>query len=139
MWDTYEHRVGRLTHDMPCQGCGPPPPGVPAPTRLSGSIDVKTSKNAGVALLCATLLNRGRTTLRKVARIEEVNRLLEVLNSLGVKTRWLNADNDLEIVPPAELDLSRIDAEAARRTRSVIMLLGPLLHRATTFALPYAG
>src|SRR5436190_14915771 len=40
---------------------------VEGPTTLSGSIAVKTSKNAGVALLCASLLNRGRTTLRKVA------------------------------------------------------------------------
>src|SRR5580692_11173558 len=64
---------------------------------LSGTIEVKSSKNAGVALLVASLLNRGRTTLKKVARIEEVNRLLEVLNSIGVKTRWLNDENDLEI------------------------------------------
>ena len=41
-------------------------------TTLSGSIDVKSSKNAGVALLCAALLNSGTTVLRKVARIEEV-------------------------------------------------------------------
>ena len=61
------------------------------PDKLSGSIDVKTSKNAGVALLCASLLNRGRTTLRSVARIEEVNRLLEVLDSLGVRSA---ADGD---------------------------------------------
>src|SRR3546814_7326798 len=45
---------------------------VTGPTTLSGTIDVKSSKNAGVALLCASLLNKGRTTLRKVARIEEV-------------------------------------------------------------------
>ena len=63
----------------------------------------------------------------------------QVLQSLGVETRWLNAGGDLEIIPPAELDLSRIDEEAARRTRSVIMFLGPLLHRATEFQLPYAG
>ena len=81
----------------------------------------------------------GRTTLRKVARIEEVNRLLEVLNSLGVQTRWLNDQNDLEIIPPAELDLAHIDEAAARRTRSVIMFLGPLLHRYDEFDLPYAG
>ena len=31
---------------------------------LSGEIEVKTSKNAAVALLCASLLNKGRTTLR---------------------------------------------------------------------------
>ena len=34
--------------------------------KLTGSIDVKTSKNAAVALLCASLLNRGRTTLRNL-------------------------------------------------------------------------
>ena len=40
---------------------------------------------------------------------------------------------------PATLDLEHIDEDAARRTRSVIMFLGPLLHRADTFELPYAG
>ncbi|GAA1908755.1 UDP-N-acetylglucosamine 1-carboxyvinyltransferase [Nocardioides lentus] len=133
-------RIGQaLDSEIVALGAGPTHLRVTGPTTLSGSIEVKTSKNAGVALLCATLLNRGRTVLRKVARIEEVNRLLEVLESLGVKTRWLNADNDLEIVPPVELDLDHIDEAAARRTRSVIMFLGPLLHRAETFALPYAG
>ena len=55
--------------------------------KLSGDILVKTSKNAAVGLLCASLLNKGKTTLRHVARIEEVNRIIEVLNSIGVKTR----------------------------------------------------
>lgn len=108
-------------------------------TRLSGSIDVKTSKNAGVALLCAALLNTGTTVLRKVARIEEVNRLLEVLESIGVKTKWLNSENDLELIVPETLDLSSMDVEAARRTRSIIMFLGPLMHRFEQFQLPYAG
>src|SRR3954453_3980400 len=110
-------RIGEaLDSELVSLGAGPVHLRVSGPTTLSGSIAVKSSKNAGVALLCASLLNRGRTTLRKVARIEEVNRLLEVLESLGVATRWLNDDNDLEIVPPRELDLHRIDVEAARRT-----------------------
>ncbi|HSE69970.1 MAG TPA: UDP-N-acetylglucosamine 1-carboxyvinyltransferase [Nocardioidaceae bacterium] len=133
-------RIGEaLDSEIVSLGGGPTHLRVQGPTVLSGSIEVKSSKNAGVALLCASLLNRGRTTLRRVARIEEVNRLLEVLNSIGVQTRWLNDDNDLEIVPPADLDLSRIDAEAARRTRSIIMFLGPLMHREDGFELPYAG
>ena len=107
--------------------------------KLSGSIDVKTSKNAAVALLCASLLNRGRTTLRSLARIEEVNRILEVLASIGVRTRWLPGTSDLEIIPPDALDLERIDVAAARRTRTVIMFLGPLLHSHESFQLPYAG
>src|SRR5688500_18084070 len=133
-------RIGEaLDSELVSFGAGPVHLRVTGPTALSGSIAVKSSKNAGVALLCASLLNRGRTTLRKVARIEEVNRLLEVLRSLGVQTRWLGDDGDLEIIPPAELDLEHIDETAARRTRSIIMFLGPLLHRAGTFELPYAG
>ncbi len=133
-------RIGAaVDSEIVALGAGPTHLRVTGPTILSGSIDVKTSKNAGVALLCASLLNKGRTTLRKVARIEEVNRLLEVLTSLGVRTRWLNDEGDLEIVPPPVLRLDAIDEEAARRTRSVIMFLGPLLHRADRFDLPYAG
>ena len=60
-------------------------------------------------------------------------------NSIGVKTRWLNADNDLEIVPPAVLDLAALDLDAARRTRSIIMFLAPLMHHEKQFELPYAG
>jgi UDP-N-acetylglucosamine 1-carboxyvinyltransferase len=107
--------------------------------KLSGTISVKTSKNSGVGLLCASLLNKGRTILRRVARIEEVNRICEVLNSIGVQTRWLNEQGDLEITRPARLDLSQMDVEAARRTRSVLMFLGPLMHDEERFDLPYAG
>ena len=106
--------------------------------KLSGEIRVKTSKNAAVALLCASLLNKGKTTFRKVARIEEVNRIIEVLNSIGVKTRWLDG-NDLEIMPPARLRLEDIDIDAAKRTRTVIMFLGPLLYQYDDFKLPFAG
>ena len=106
---------------------------------LSGAIDVKTSKNAAVALLCASLLNKGTTTLRSLARIEEVNRILEVLDSIGVQTEWLEGTNDLRITPPAQIDLSTMDEAAARRTRTVIMFLGPLLHEMDAFRLPYAG
>lgn len=106
---------------------------------LSGEIEVKTSKNAAVALLCGSLLNRGKTTLRRVARIEEVNRIIEVLQSIGVKVRWLNENNDLEIIPPAKLQLDKMDIEAAKRTRTIIMFLGPLLHQYDDFRLPFSG
>ena len=55
------------------------------------------------------LLNRGKTTLRNVARIEEVNRLLEVLTSSASRRGGSTTSNDLEIVPPAKLDLAGID------------------------------
>lgn len=108
-------------------------------SKLRGSIQVRSSKNAAVALLCASLLNQGRTVLRGIAHIEEVNRLLEVLGSIGVKIEWSSDGSDLTLTRPADLALDNMDEVAARRTRSIIMFLGPLLHFYNEFKLPYAG
>ena len=105
---------------------------------LSGSVSLKRSKNAAVALLCASLLNHGVTRFKSFPRIEEVNRIIEVLESIGVKIRW-SSNNDLEIRRPEKLDLSKINSSAARKTRSVLMLLGPLMHEMNEFKIPYAG
>lgn len=105
--------------------------------KLRGAIDVKVSKNATVGLLCAALLNQGTTVLKKAPRIEEVFRLIEVLRSIGVKVTWL--EDGLEIKPPKKLQLDKMDVKAARRTRSVIMYLGALMHNYKEFRLPYAG
>src|SRR3954453_19434562 len=106
---------------------------------LRGSVVGKSSKNAAVPLLRAALLNRGRTTLHNVARIVEVERILDVLRSIGVCATWDERGHDLTIAVPDDLDPAGIDPAAARRTPSILMFLGPLLHRAKAFQLPYAG
>jgi len=105
---------------------------------LKGEITLKTSKNATVALLCASLLNKGTTRLKNVAKIEEVNRLIEVLLSIGVQVKWVG-DSDLEIKPPAKLNLANMNKEAAKKTRSVLMFIGPIMHMEREFKIPYAG
>ncbi len=105
---------------------------------LHGSITLKRSKNAAVALLCASLLNYGVTKFKAFPRIEEVYRIIEVLESIGVKIKWFE-NNDLEIRRPEKLNLAKMDVEAARKTRSVIMLLGVLMHDYEEFEIPYAG
>lgn len=105
---------------------------------LSGSIRLKTSKNAAVGLLCASLLNYGVTRFKQFPRIEEVFRIIEVLESIGVQVKWLPG-NDLEIRRPEKLTLNKLDAEAARKTRSVLMMVGALMHDSTDFKIPYAG
>jgi UDP-N-acetylglucosamine 1-carboxyvinyltransferase len=105
---------------------------------LSGEITLKSSKNACVALLCASLLNKGTTKLRNVARIEEVSRLIEVMESIGVTTRWLPG-NTLEIKPPKNFTMETLNRESAIKTRSAFMLAGGLMHHMKSFSLPHAG
>jgi len=105
--------------------------------KLSGTIETNTSKNGAVGLLCASLLNSGKTTLHHMPRIEEVHRLIEVLESIGVQVNWHGST--ITIVPPKKLDLKNIDIEAAKKTRSIIMFIGPLIHKMKTFSLPQSG
>lgn len=105
--------------------------------QLSGTIKTNTSKNGAVGLLCAALLNKGTTTLHKVPRIEEVHRLIEVLHSIGVRADW--SGSTLIITPPKKFSLERIDEAAATRTRSIVMFIGPLMHRLKKFSLPQSG
>lgn len=105
---------------------------------LHGNITLKTSKNAAVGLLCASLLNHGVTRFKAFPRIEEVYRIIEVLESMGVNVKWLPG-NDLEIRRPAVLRMDKLNADAARKTRSVLMMMGPLIHELPEFKIPYAG
>jgi UDP-N-acetylglucosamine 1-carboxyvinyltransferase len=105
--------------------------------QLSGKVETSRSKNGAVALLAASLLNRGKTTLHRVPKIEEVNRLIEVLHSMGVEVEWQGSS--LVITPPEKIDLSLIDRVAATKTRSILMFIGSLIHSLSDFELPQSG
>jgi UDP-N-acetylglucosamine 1-carboxyvinyltransferase len=54
-----------------------------------------------------------------------------------VAIHW-NGD-DLVITPPGEFDLRNLNIESAVKTRSIIMFMGPLIHRLRQFNLPQVG
>jgi len=105
--------------------------------KLRGFISTNTSKNGSVGLLCASLINRGKTTLHGISRIEEVSRVIEVLESIGVKIKWTGKQS-LEIIPPVKYKINNLNKDAAIKTRSIIMFAGPLLHHLKSFSLPHA-
>ena len=106
--------------------------------KLSGSIATNFSKNGSVVLLCASLLNKNRTILHGISRIEEVYRLIEVLESMGVSVHWIG-ENSVEIVPPESLNLNAVNQIAASQIRSSLMLIGSIVHCKKQFHLPHAG
>lgn len=105
--------------------------------KLSGEITTNRSKNAAVALLCASLLNQGKTTLKNVPKIEEVERILEVLKSLGVVVK--KTGTDIVLQTPNELKIAQIDVVAAAQTRSALLMIGALIHQNKRFAFPHSG
>ncbi|MEI8062132.1 MAG: UDP-N-acetylglucosamine 1-carboxyvinyltransferase [bacterium] len=106
--------------------------------KLHGTVSTNTSKNGALGLLCASLLNRAQTTLHGIPRIQEVNRILETFNSIGIVTRWIGK-NSLEIQPPKQFKMAGLNGAAAGRIRSILMIIGPLAHKMKEFSLPHAG
>ena len=105
--------------------------------KLSGEITVNSSKNAAVALILGALINRGKTKLKNVPQIEEVNRLLEVLESVGVQ--FIREERNITIIPPEKILLEKMDILAAQKTRSAILLLGALSGRLKKYLVPQSG
>ncbi len=131
-------KIGQaLNRNIVSIGSGGPNVSIEGGHKLHGTVVINSSKNSAVALLCAALLNRGKTTLKKMARIEEVFRIIEVLTSIGVKVRWQGSDVVIE--PPTRLKLDGMDIAAAAKTRSALLLIAPLLHRHKSFTIPHTG
>jgi UDP-N-acetylglucosamine 1-carboxyvinyltransferase len=105
--------------------------------KLSGSIETNTSKNGAINMLCATLLNEGKTILHDIPNIEEVYRYISVLESLGVKVRWI-AKKTLEVERPKIIQFSKLNRQIANEIRS-FTFLGALIHEGENFHFPNSG
>lgn len=53
--------------------------------KLSGIVEVGGAKNSALKLMAAALLATGKTTLKKVPQIEDVNTMALVLRTLGAQ------------------------------------------------------
>jgi UDP-N-acetylglucosamine 1-carboxyvinyltransferase len=106
--------------------------------KLSGTIATNSSKNGGLHLMFAALINKGTTTLRNAPKIEEIARVIEVFESIGVSVRWEN-ERDLVITPPKKFKLKSMNIVSAKRIRSILMSIGSLIHETDSFTLPFSG
>lgn len=105
--------------------------------RLAGTVAVAGLKNAATPIIAATLLSRESSTLENVPRIEDVFRMLEIVESLGAIVEWVG-EQTVKIVP-TDIDPSRMDQEKVKRLRSSILLLGALSARFDNFELCQPG
>ena len=101
---------------------------------LSGSIETVSGKNATIALLFASLLLKGKTTLHDMTRVQEVHRVLELLESIGVSFIWKD-ETTLELDTSKKLSLDTIDKKACASGRISLLLMGALAKREKAFKL----
>jgi len=106
--------------------------------KLKGELKVNTAKNSAVALLCACLMLKGKSVLKDMPRLQEVDRILEILVSIGVKAEWKNS-HTLALDTRGELQMDKINRAACEATRSSLLLLGALAGRESGYKLYKSG
>ena len=95
--------------------------------QLHGEVVLSGAKNAALPIMAASLLAKGKTSLRNVPRLRDIETMIKILRHLGVVAEW-SGSNGLEL---EVRDESRTDApyELVRTMRASVCVLGPLLAR----------
>ncbi|MCQ2273725.1 MAG: UDP-N-acetylglucosamine 1-carboxyvinyltransferase [Bacteroidales bacterium] len=117
--------------------------------RLSGEIHPQGAKNEALQVICAVLLTGEKVVISNVPDIRDVNKLISLLQLLGVKVRRLNDDSLLLTegrtyeFQADDIDLSVLRSEEfsqqATALRGSIMVVGPLLARFGQALVPQPG
>src|SRR5262252_3458101 len=94
---------------------------------LQGTVFVQGAKNAALKMVAASLLaEKGRTVLRNVPVIEDVQRAVELAQAVGADVKFHEAERTL-VVDASELTSSVLPAEIARRFRASVLFVPALL------------
>lgn len=106
-------------------------------TKLKGDVLVNGMKNAATPIIAATLLTSEECIIDNVPRISDVEKMLEILKSLGAKVNWVG-DHKLSIQCDA-VGLATLDKKMVKSMRSSVLLLAPLLSRFKEAVVPEPG
>lgn len=109
--------------------------------QLKGDVIPQGAKNEALQVLCAVLLTSEKVTINNIPDILDVNKLIELLGKLGVKTEKL--DENSYTFQADEVNLSYLESDDFRQTgralRGSIMIVGPLLGRFGKGYIPKPG
>jgi len=97
-------------------------------TPLRGDVWASGSKNAALPMLAATLLTRDEVVVDNLPVIDDIRRMLALLERLGADVD-LDEENHSVRIRARDLTSSEIDAAHATAMRASFLLIGPLLAR----------
>lgn len=105
--------------------------------KLRGVIEVNGAKNDALVIFAASLLTDKLVSITNVPDIEDIKRLAEILEKIGVEVKN-NSAKEYRI-QAKEISNTLIDPEIAKRLRASILLTAPLLARKGTVSFPHPG
>lgn len=108
---------------------------------LKGELTPQGAKNEALQILCAVLLTSEKVTISNLPDIIDVNKLINLLQVMGVKTE--KVEKGTFIFQAKDIDLAYLESEDFKKRagalRGSIMIVGPLLARFGKGYIPKPG
>ena len=109
--------------------------------KLSGTIYPQGAKNEALQIICAVLLSDQKITIKNIPDIIDVNKLIDLLKSLGVLV--LKVSKGVFQFQSKNIDLGYLNSKdfelKCKSLRGSIMIVGPLLARYGSASIPRPG
>ncbi len=105
--------------------------------QLNGTVTIQSAKNAISKQLVASVLTDEPCILENIPRITEVDAVLAMLGELGTIYEWLD-ESTLQVQTP-HIEDNIVPQKYSGFNRIPILMLGPLLHRASSVTVPTVG
>ncbi|EIJ37155.1 MULTISPECIES: UDP-N-acetylglucosamine 1-carboxyvinyltransferase [Galbibacter] len=109
--------------------------------QLKGEITPQGAKNEALQILCAVLLTDEKVTIHNIPNIIDVNKLIELLENLGVKIQKIGVSSYTFVSDDLHLEYLQSEQfkKDGRGLRGSIMIVGPLLARFGKGYIPKPG
>ena len=96
---------------------------------LSGNITIGGSKNAILPIMAACILTDEAVHLTNVPNLQDIQTMIKVLESLGVKADISNLSQNKLTVCYEDINKNIAEYDLVRKMRASVLILGPLLAR----------
>ncbi|MCF8298317.1 MAG: UDP-N-acetylglucosamine 1-carboxyvinyltransferase [Saprospiraceae bacterium] len=109
--------------------------------RLKGEITPQGAKNEALQVICTCLLTPEKVTIHNIPNIVDVNKLIDLLSSLGVKVEKIAEESYTFQADDIDIDYMKSDEYKSKASglRGSVMILGPLLARFHKAYMPKPG
>ncbi len=107
--------------------------------KISGKLVASVSKNAVLPIMCACLLTTEPVLIKNCPKIADVYSMINVFNSLGVKTEFISGRENGLIICAKEISSHVVLEELSNKLRASSLVIGALCSRLKKVKIAYPG
>ncbi len=105
---------------------------------LNGEITVKGAKNSALKIIAGSILSDQKITIKNVPNIPEIRCILNLIEYIGGNV-FYDQESEIVEIQVEQIKTTDLPEELVRKSRSSVLIVGPLLVRTGFVRFPHPG